>query len=168
MAITLPRSRSCFVCGTENPLGLNLEFRAEPGQVRARFEPRREHAGFQDTVHGGLTSTVLDEAMVWACGAATGRFTYCAELTVRFVQPVRPGTVCEVIGRLKQNRRNRLLVAESELRGPTGALLAEATGKYMPIPEASVEPMLADFLADPRAAFALLPGPGGAEATVSR
>jgi acyl-coenzyme A thioesterase PaaI-like protein len=124
--------------------------------VRASFQPRREHIGFHDTVHGGLTSTVLDEAMVWACGAATGRFVYCAELTVRFVKLVRPATWCEVIGRLRENRRNRLLLGEAELRDAAGTLLASASGKYRPIPEPSVGPMLADFLDDPRAAFAQL------------
>ncbi len=167
MAITLPRSRSCFVCGTENPLGLKLEFSAEPGCVRARFEPRREHAGFQDTVHGGLTSTVLDETMVWACGAATGRFTYCAELTVRFLKPVRPGTAYELVGRLKENRRNRLLLAEAELRDPSGTLMASGSGKYMPIDERAVGPMLSDFASDPRAAFARIGGQKPADATVS-
>ena len=167
MAITLPRSRSCFVCGTENPLGLKLEFSAEPGCVRTLFQPCREHAGFQDTVHGGLPSTLLDEARVWACGAATGRFTYCAELTVRFLKPVRPGTPYELIGRLKENRRNRLLLAEAELRDPSGTLMASGSGKYMPIDEHSVGPMLSDFPEDPRAAFARIGVQQPAKTTVS-
>ena len=162
MAIALPPTRSCFVCGAEHPLGLKLRFTAQPGQVRGVFEPRREHVGFQDTVHGGLTSTVLDEAMVWACEAATGRFAYCAELTVRFLKPVRPETACEVIGVLKENRRNRLFWAEAELRDATGVVLASASGKYVPIGEEAIVPMLADFLGDPRVAFAALAsGTGG-------
>lgn len=161
MAIVLPPTRSCFVCGAENPLGLKLRFIAEPGQVRAVFQPRREHVGFHDTVHGGLTSTVLDEAMVWACGAATGRFAYCAELTVRFLKPVRPETACAIVGRLIEPRRRRLLLAEAELRDGAGTLLAAATGKYVPIAAESIEPMLSDFLGDPRVAFAQLAAESG-------
>jgi acyl-coenzyme A thioesterase PaaI-like protein len=159
MAITLPRTRSCFVCGAENPFGLKLEFTAEKGRVRAAFRPRREHVGFQDTLHGGLTSTVLDEAMTWACGAGTGRFAYCAELTVRFLKPVRPENGYEVIGWLRENRRNRLLLAEAELREASGLVLASASGKYMPIAEEALAPMLSDFLGDPRAALAQIAEP---------
>ena len=166
MVIALPPTRSCFVCGVENPLGLKLRFTAEPGRVRAPYQPRREHVGFQDTVHGGLTSTVLDEAMVWACGAATGRFTYCAELTVRFLKPVRPETAYEVIGWLRENRRSRLLLAEAELRDASGLVLASASGKYMPIAEEALAPMLGDFLGDPRAVFSLIAKQQAREAAV--
>ena len=156
MAITLPRTRSCFVCGARNPLGLDLEFQAEGGRVTAPFRPRQEHIGFQETVHGGLISTVLDEAMVWACGAATGQFAYCAELTVRFLKPVRPAADYQVVGALTENRRHRLLVARAELCDPAGTTHALATGKYIPIPDEAVAPMLGDFLADPRPVLAQL------------
>ena len=68
MALKLPRTRSCFVCGVGNPLGLNLAFQSTGTTVTAVFRPRAEHVGFKRVVHGGLIATVLDEAMVWACG----------------------------------------------------------------------------------------------------
>jgi len=144
----LPRTRSCFVCGKANPIGLNLAFETDGRQVTATFVPRREHVGFADTIHGGLVSTVLDEAMVWACGVRAGRFAYCAELTVRFRHPVRPGTRLEVVGELEENRRGRLLLARGELREPSGRVLASATGKYIPVPTEELGGMLADFEGD--------------------
>lgn len=150
MSTTLPRTRSCFVCGAANPFGLNLEFTAADGWVTARYRPRREHSGFQDTVHGGLISTVLDEAMVWGIGAALGRFAYCAELTVRFLKPVQPGVDYLVMGRLVDNRKDRLLLAEAELRDAGQTVRAKAAGKYIPIPQAEMDAMLADFPVDPR------------------
>jgi len=88
--LKLPHTKSCFVCGLNNPLGLKLDFETDGQIVRARFVPRPEHVGFKETMHGGLISTVLDEAMVWVIGVRTKRFSYCAELNVRFVQPARP------------------------------------------------------------------------------
>lgn len=144
----LPRTRSCFVCGQANPIGLNLAFETDGRRVTATFVPRREHVGFADTIHGGLVSTVLDEAMVWACGVRAGRFAYCAELTVRFRHPVRPETRLEVVGELEENRRGRLLLARGELRESSGRVLASATGKYIPVPTEELGGMLADFEGD--------------------
>ena len=121
MQKTLPRTRSCFVCGNANPVGLNLTFETDGRQVTSNFLPRVEHVGFADTIHGGLVSTVLDEAMVWACGVTAGRFAYCAELTVRFRHPVRPRTRLQVVGELEEDRRGRLLLARAELRDPAGS-----------------------------------------------
>ena len=151
---TLPRTRSCFVCGNANPVGLNLTFETDGRQVTSSFLPRAEHVGFADTIHGGLVSTVLDEAMVWACGVTAGRFAYCAELTVRFRHPVRPRTRLQVVGELEEDRRGRLLLARAELRDPAGRVLASATGKYIPVPPDELGDMLADFEGDIRSLMA--------------
>lgn len=142
----LPRTRSCFVCGQANPLGLNLAFSTDGREVTGRFTPRPEHAGFQNTLHGGLIATVLDEVMVWACGVGAGRLAYCAELNVRFQLPARPGLELVVSGALANNRRNRLFEAKAELRDPDGRLLASATGKYLPVPDPVVEELQADLV----------------------
>jgi len=88
--LKLPHTKSCFVCGLHNPQGLKLDLETDGQIVRAKFVLRAEHVGFRETIHGGIISTVLDEAMVWAVGVRTKRFAYCAELNVRFLQPARP------------------------------------------------------------------------------
>src|SRR3954471_8158392 len=66
--LELPHTRGCFVCDRDNPRGLHLSSFVDPatGRVTIDFAPRREHAGFEGLVHGGITATVVDEAMVWA------------------------------------------------------------------------------------------------------
>lgn len=144
----LPRTRSCFVCGVANPLGLNLGFTRDGAAVIARYRPRPEHAGFKEAVHGGLLATVLDEAMVWAIGVRTGCFTYSAELNVRYRRPVPPGVELVVRGVMTGRPHRRLLLARAELRDAAGTLYAEATGKYMPLPAEVREALLADFVGD--------------------
>ncbi len=59
-----PNSRYCFLCGVENPIGLNLRFyEAEDGHVEARFTPKEEHQGYPGVLHGGITSALLDETI---------------------------------------------------------------------------------------------------------
>ena len=145
----LPHTRSCFVCGESNPAGLKLRFETDGRFVRTRLVPRAEHVGFRQTVHGGLTATLLDEIMVWACAVQTKRFAFCAELNVRFLNPVRPGEALVASGELVSNRRNKLFEAKAELRNQAGLVLATATGKYLPIKQGELADMVTDFVEDP-------------------
>jgi uncharacterized protein (TIGR00369 family) len=116
--------------------------------VRAQFTPKTEHNGFKQTVHGGILATVLDEIMVWACAVHTKRFAYCAELTVRFQNPARPGETLVATGELISNRRNKLFEAKGELRQSQGLVVASAAGKYLPIPDRALGDLLTDFVGD--------------------
>ena len=103
----LPHTRSCFVCGESNPSGLKLRFETDGRIVQTRFVPRAEHIGFKQTVHGGLIATLLDEIMVWACAVQTRRFAFCAELNVRFLNPVRPNEEVLALGELAATNSSR-------------------------------------------------------------
>lgn len=144
----LPHTHSCFVCGEANPLGLKLRFETDGRIVQARFRPRPEHIGFKNVVHGGLWATVLDEIMVWACAVNTRKFAYCAEFTVRFLQPASPDAEVLVTGELAANRKGRMFEARAAARNAAGQPVAEATGKYLPIPAADVPGMLTELLGD--------------------
>ena len=62
----------CFVCGQNNPHGLQIRFqRQADGEMTATWAPASVWEGFHGIVHGGVVSTVLDEAMSKAV-AATG------------------------------------------------------------------------------------------------
>jgi len=144
----LPHTHSCFVCGDANPLGLKLRFETDGRVVRTRFRPCVEHVGFKGVVHGGITATVLDEIMVWACAVATRRFAYCAELNVRYIQPITPGAETIVTGELVENRRGRIFEAKATLANPAGQHCVAATGKYLPIKDADVSQLVTDFVGD--------------------
>jgi len=147
---TLPHSRSCFVCGEFNPMGLKLRFQSDGRGVQGRWIPRVEHVGFKQTIHGGVISTLLDEVMAWACAVQAKRFSYCAELTVRFLRTVRPGEEILALGELVANRKGKLFEAKAELRDQSGAVLASATGKYLPVKHADLTEMATDLIGDPK------------------
>ena len=146
--LELPHTRSCFVCGESNPLGLKMRFHAQGEIVTATFTPKTEHIGFQNVTHGGVLATVMDEIMVWACAVSTKRFAYCAEMTTRFHQPARPGEELKVTSQLTANRRNRIYEAKAEIRDPKDSLVAEGTGKYLPINTDLIPTMLSDVIGD--------------------
>jgi uncharacterized protein (TIGR00369 family) len=145
----LPHTRSCFVCGESNPLGLQLRMETDGRVVHVRYVPKIEHNGFKQVVHGGVLATVLDELMVWACAVESKRFAFCAELNVRFRRPARPGEPLLGTAQLVENRRNKILNAKSELRTEAGELVVEATGKYMPIGDELTVELMADVVPEP-------------------
>jgi len=145
----LPHTHSCFVCGDANPFGLKLRFETDDRIVQTRFVPRPEHIGFKGVVHGGLLATVLDEIMVWACAVPTRQFAFCAELNVRYLRPLPPGDEVLVTGELTANRKGRIFEAKATVQDRGGQMLAEATGKYLPIKDVDVAQLVADFVGDP-------------------
>ncbi|MSU59877.1 MAG: PaaI family thioesterase [Pedosphaera sp.] len=145
---TLPHTRSCFVCGEANPLGFNLRFVTDGRIVHAKFTPRAEHGGFKGVVHGGAIATVLDEIMVWACAVQTKSFVFCAELKVRYLNPMPPGAEVRLTGELAANRKGRLFEAKAAAKDADGRTLAEATGKYLPIKNSHAREFAVDFVGD--------------------
>ncbi len=121
----------CFGCGNLNPAGLRLRFRPlSSGGVWAAFTPTRAHEGYMGMTHGGILSTVLDEAMSWAV-THTGDLGVTARMTLTFKRPVRLGqeilATAEVVG-----MKARAVDARAEVRDRiTGALLAAADGRFM-------------------------------------
>ncbi|RPJ63161.1 MAG: hypothetical protein EHM24_24820, partial [Acidobacteria bacterium] len=65
-------------------------------------------------VHGGIVSALLDEVMVWSAFYTTGSHAVTAELTVRFVRPVR---VEGCLGEEKMRRGQRRIDLERAARG---------------------------------------------------
>lgn len=142
----LPHTRSCFVCGEDNPVGLRQRFETDGRAVRTRFTPGPEHAGFRGVVHGGILATLLDEVMVWACAVQTRKFGFCAEMTIRFQQPAAPGDALWVEAELVANRRGRVFEAKAEVRNAAGEVLAQANGKYMPVRDAELAALQDDMV----------------------
>lgn len=125
----------CFACGRNNPDGLGLKFEyPEPGECRAEFTPAARFQGWKGVLHGGIVSTLLDEAMAHALGGTErggeGSGAVTAELTVRFKRPAAIGSKIVLSGRVT-SVRGRVTDAESELKDESGKVLALATGKLV-------------------------------------
>jgi uncharacterized protein (TIGR00369 family) len=123
-------ARSCFVCGPDNPRGLHLAFQTnESGEMTAEWIPEPEMEGYQGIVHGGIVSTVLDEAMAKVVDA-TGAEALTAELRVRFRRQVSSGIPVRVRGWI-ESRNKRMINAEAALTGTDGVELAHAWAVFL-------------------------------------
>jgi uncharacterized protein (TIGR00369 family) len=147
---TLPWTRSCFVCGQENPHGLRLRSRVANGRVVLDYTPREADLGWRQLVHGGITMTLLDEVMTWAAILAASRACVAAEISVRLRKPIRAGQPIRAEG-WTTDGGTRLLRAAGQVCGADGEILAAATGKYLAMPPEELALCADDFVVSPEA-----------------
>ena len=53
----------CFACGQNNPIGLKLKFVEIAGRYVAKCVMDKNYQSFNGVLHGGIITTLLDEAM---------------------------------------------------------------------------------------------------------
>ena len=147
---TLPWTRSCFVCGESNPHGLRLRSSVENGVVSLVYTTRESDLGWKAIVHGGITTTLLDEVMTWAAIIDAGRACVSVELTCRIKKAVRLNQKVTASGRVSLSK-SRLILTEGMITAENGDILAEASGKFMPMPAGETSICEEDFVISPDA-----------------
>lgn len=129
MAEPQPSSRSCFVCGRENALGLRARWTADrtAGEVRSQVTVAESFNGYPGVVHGGIVTALLDEAMARTALLAGGfeDLLVTGRLTVTFRQPTPTGQPVVVVARIARRSGSRTQ-AQAELRLADGTVTAEA------------------------------------------
>jgi len=118
---------NCFACGKNNPIGLKLEFEDRGDHTFSLLRFGRNYAGWENMVHGGILSTVLDEVMVKSAGDRGFRCV-TAELTIRYKKPCETGKEYELTGRVSAVS-NKLIRTEGEIRDLNGIMIAAGTAK---------------------------------------
>ena len=121
---------TCFVCGSDNPGGLQLRYECGvDGTVNATWTPTNMCEGFRGIVHGGIVSTVLDEAMSKAVFATNCQALTC-ELRVRFRHHVTVGEPLRISGWVV-SRQKRKITAEASLCTLDGKERAQAWATFL-------------------------------------
>ena len=120
----LTDNHRCFVCGKENPRGLKLDFTHTPGRLRTTLTTEEWMQGYVGIVHGGIISTVLDESMVKLL-FLEGQKAVTAELNIKLLQPVPPGTVLVFNSRIVA-QKGRVIKTEAEAAKDDGTPVARA------------------------------------------
>ena len=121
----------CFGCGPNNPIGLKLSFKWDGKAARAEFTPNKLHQGWSDTVHGGIITCILDEAMSYAA-YFEGVTCVTAEMWARLRRPVlidKPLVITSCV--IKKTRK--LIKTRAAISLKDGGLIAEGTATHFVI-----------------------------------
>ena len=147
-SLILRRDHTCFGCGDRNPIGLHLRFEVMADGVAAPFIPRPEHQGFENVVHGGIISTILDEAMAWATAHA-GLWAVTGEMRVRFRLPLRVGESTMVTAQVSGCRGRIITTAADLTRVEDLARIATASATFVKVSPEVEATWRARYLLDP-------------------
>ncbi len=129
--VRLEDDKHCFACGKKNECGLKLSFNYSDGRIRSEFIPSKIYQGYKDITHGGIITTILDEAMIQAA-IAEGIKPMTAEINVRFKKPLMVNEKAVVEAEIIK-KGSRLIEAHARLlKQSDGSLIAEAQSKLIP------------------------------------
>jgi uncharacterized protein (TIGR00369 family) len=120
----------CFGCGPENDSGLGLAFKQEGGGVVCRTAIAENFVGYEGFVHGGIVSTLLDEAMGWAVFEALGRYGVTRKLAVEFRRPVMASTELTVSARIIE-QEGTTVGTEAAIKDSRGRILASGSAEWV-------------------------------------
>ncbi len=135
----------CFVCGSRNEAGLQLNIVSGDGEARAEFQPDARWEGYPGVVHGGVLSAVFDDLMFHAIYSVIRQAAVTASIEVRFRLPARIGArlyCCVRVGEPGAQGYGRLVDVEGEIRDQEKRLIATAKSKYIIMSQAQID----DFL----------------------
>ena len=125
-----PSSRSCFVCGRENPVGLKVRWdeHEEAGELRGTVTVPEHFNGYPGVTHGGIVVALLDETAGRTILMDGGfeDLMVTAKLEVRYRRPTPTGVPLTVVGRILRRSASRA-EAEAEMLLPDGTVSARAT-----------------------------------------
>ena len=125
-----PSERMCFACGKDNPIGLQIDFHVDGDTCTAEFTPGENHLSWEDTVHGGIIYSALDD-VTGNIPYQNGLKAHTARCEIRYRQPLRQGQTVLLNGWVEK-RRSRLLVSRGEARRKSdNELVAECTASFL-------------------------------------
>jgi len=121
----------CFVCGKKNPIGLKLDFSFDGKTIKTDFIPQKEHQGYFNIVHGGIISTLLDEAMV-KLAIEMGMPAVTAHMDIRLKKALNVGKKITVQAEILRDTK-KILEVYAKAVTEDNVVVADATGKLMKI-----------------------------------
>ena len=127
---TIEAATMCFACGPDNPVGLQIMFELNDGRVTAQFTANENHVGFENTVHGGIIYSALDDVMANVL-YLQGIKAHTARCEIRYRRALEVGQTINLTGWIEQERR-RLVVLKGEARlAADNTLVADTEASFM-------------------------------------
>lgn len=119
----------CFACGTKNPIGLRLNFELVDDKVVAKKILAREFQGYANVAHGGIVTTLLDEAMGNFVQTKYHQMALTGRIEVRYHYPT-PVEQELTISAWQEAQRRNIVAMKATVQTADGAVTAEASAKF--------------------------------------
>lgn len=130
----LPYSDGCFVCGHSNVHGLQVQFYVEDNSVRVDLNFARHFNSFPNITHGGILSSILDEAMGWSAFIFSDieTFLFTRELTVTYKRNAPIGEPLLLIAEFVGAERGGMFSTKGKIVDMGGKIITASKGLFFP------------------------------------
>ena len=124
-------ANNCFVCGPDNPIGLKIKFTIDDDDIcRGHFTSMENHVGYQNTTHGGIIFSLLDDVMAnWLFLKNQVAQTAQCDLRYRQVLPVDEPVILE--GWCEKQRSRVAFMKGQVILASNSTIVAESSAKFM-------------------------------------
>ena len=126
--------QTCFGCGENNLIGLQMQFLTDEQRIYSFVSIPTTMAGWDQTVHGGIISTILDEIMGWSVIYLLKKIGVTKSMTVDFIKPVTVGKRLTVIGAIQEVQSERQILVNGSIYNDEDTLCAKAIGEFAAMP----------------------------------
>lgn len=125
----------CFGCSPDNQNGLRLTFTEEGEFITSEWEPIQHFQGWNNTLHGGIQATMLDEIASWLVFVKLDTSGVTCEMEVKLKKPVKTDEGKLFLkAHLREMRRN-IAVIDTWLYNNKMELCTEAVMHYFTFPQ---------------------------------
>jgi acyl-coenzyme A thioesterase PaaI-like protein len=120
----------CFACGKDNPIGLQISFLVEGDECNAEFTPNENHVGWEDTVHGGIIYSALDDVTANVLYRQK-RKAHTARCEIRYRRAARVGETLLLRGWIEKEKGRLVLLRGEARRKSDDLVVADCEAKFM-------------------------------------
>jgi len=125
----------CFACGTDNPIGLNMQFYHMGNMVCSDITLKKNHEGWENMAHGGIISTLLDEVMSWTVLYFKRTFPVTRKMDLKYIKPVPLGVPLTVRGKILDEAGEPKIIIRGEIMDAQKKLLVRSRGEFVMLAE---------------------------------
>jgi uncharacterized protein (TIGR00369 family) len=125
----------CFACGTDNPIGLNMQFYRMRDMVCSDIILKKNHEGWENMAHGGIISTLLDEVMSWTVLYFKRTFLVTRKMDMKYIKPVPLGVPLTARGKILDEAGTPKIIIRGEIVDAQKKLLVRSRGEFVMLAE---------------------------------
>jgi len=126
-----PSERMCFACGPDNPIGLHIDYSVSDDEIcTAEFTPSELHLSWENTVHGGIIYSALDD-VTGNIPYARGLVAHTARCEIRYRRPLRVGETIRLRGWVEKEKGRLMVIRGEARRKQDDELVAECTASFL-------------------------------------
>lgn len=120
----------CFGCSPTNPSGLQMRFHGNKESVVSWLTVPQHLCGWNNLVHGGVVTTILDEIMSWAALYLLKKVIVTRTITIEFVKSVYIKEELKAVGKVLEIRSEKEAIMGGFIYNSKGDLCTRSTGNF--------------------------------------